>query len=61
MLEECNWNDKKQIKIDNSYLIFIIPDTSHNHYAFIFSRGYAKRRNGYCCGSEYANLSLTLT
>ena len=26
---------------------------------FIISRGYAKRRNDYCCGSEYANLSLT--
>ena len=26
---------------------------------FIFSRGYARRRNYYCCGSEYANLSLT--
>ena len=25
----------------------------------IFSRGYAKHRNDYCCGSEYANLSLT--
>ena len=24
-----------------------------------FSRGYAKRRNDYYCGSEYANLSLT--
>ena len=25
----------------------------------VFSRGYAKRRNDYCCGSEYANLPLT--
>ena len=29
------------------------------HHFTVFSRGYAKRRNSSCCGSEYANLLLT--
>ena len=31
----------------------------HEEKDIVFSRGYAKRRNDICCGSEYANLSLT--
>ena len=44
-------------KVSVSFICFVIS-LSGKHLD-IFSGGYAKRWNDYCCGSEYANLSLT--
>jgi len=38
-------------RIEDVILTIIFP--------ILFSRGYAKRRNDYCYGAKYANVSLT--
>ena len=49
----------RQVTVYQIFTPLTHRDLLSYNLCFIFSRGYAKRRNDYCCGLEYANLSLT--